>query len=310
MIFVGTTVNHKMAKKKKQTGKATQKRVSSKSKSKSKSGAKKSKYKKKRGRKPSVPNRYNAIRTAITQFYLTAVGRRIRRYELKVIYDWIKANYANQSVRYIVMNIDVILDSFWTEYCNLFPVNINDHARFFDWFLFKNILIDEAEFHFPNDIIEVDFTEVGYGILEFLAEDYPSKIEDYYDICKQSGVKQSSPPPALFLESAYCDVSRRGNIFKYKLLVDGQVPSDIPSPTPIPPSPSIPPVQPVTAPTTPVQPSAPSEPLPPEQVQLEVEKERLRKEFELKNRKLDELSELLRQKVITFEEYLRAVKEL
>lgn len=310
-----------MAKKKKQIKADSSKsqssrksKATSKSKSVSKSVAKKKatkKSRKKRGRKPSSPNRYNAVRKAVSQYYLASVGRRIRRYELKVIYDWIKANYSTQSVRYLVMNIDVVLDAFWTEYCNIFPVNIGNHARFFDWFLFKNILTDEARFHFPNDIIEVDFSEVDYGIFEFLMEDYATKAEEYYEICKMSGIKQASPPPAMFLESAYCDVARKGNVYKYKILIDGEVPTEIPAPETVTAAPA-PPVSGVAteiAPATEV-PQAPQQTISPEQIQLEVEKERIRKEFELKNRKLDELSELLRQKIITFEEYLRAVKEL
>lgn len=270
---------------------------------------------KRRGRKPSSPNRYNAVRKAISDYYLSAVGRRIRRYELKVIYDWIKANYGNQSIRYLLMNIDVVLDGFWTEYCNTFPVEIGNFARFFDWYMFKNILADEAEFHYPNDIIEVDFSDVGVEPLSFLMEDYASKAEEYYEICKTSGIKQSSPPPFIFLESAYCDVQRKGNVFKYKILLDGQVPTETPQEAPqatqqaqqdIPQATTEIPTQiaPKTAPQPPQQAAST------EQVQSEIEKERIRKEYELKNRKLDELSQLLRDKVITFEEYLKAVKEL
>ena len=232
------------------------------------------------------------------------------------------------------MNIDVILDAFWTEYCNIFPVDIGNHARFFEWFMFKNILRDEARFHFPNDIIEVDFSEVDYGTFDFLMEDYASKAEEYYEICKMSGIKLASPVPALFLESAYCDIARKGNVFKYKILYSGDVPEEDtpPGDTPAPEITTSAPVETtgaITETTTgqnqvgtsapplqqPQQPQQQPQQQQPqaalsEQARIEIEKERLNKEYELKNKKLESLSELLRQKIITFDEYLRAVNEL
>lgn len=264
----------------------------------------KSKYKKKRGRKPNQPNRYNSIRSAISQYYETTVGRKVKQYEMKIIYGWIKTSYANQSVRYIVMNIDVILDNFWSEYCNLYPVQLTDFARYFDWFLFKNYLNDEKQYHYPTDIIEVDLSEIGEPPFVFFMEDYVEKSEEYYEICKSFGVKRVSPPPALYLEDASCDISRRGNVFKYRLLLDGEVPET--EPTPI--QPSVSPVSPVSVPSeTPITATPAPQTI---SAPIDIEQERLKKEFELKQRKLDELGVLLRDKVITFEQYMDAVKQL
>ena len=320
LIFAPPTVNSKkMAKKK--TKKATPKKsapsvkrgrpskvssnASSKFKSKPKSNSSKSKSKKphtkKRGRKPSVPNRYNAIKSAISSYYETTVGRKIKQYEMKIIYQWVKAGYANQSVRYIVMNIDVVLDNFWEEYCNLYPVEISNFARYYDWFLFKNYLNDEKRYHYPSDIIEVDLSEIGEPDFVFYMEDYVAKSEEYYEICKSAGIKRVSPPPALFLEDASCDITKRGNVYKYRLLLDGEVPSTEETPVTVPEAPTPTPTTPVAPPVTPVA------PVPTEQ---SIEQQRLNKEYELKQRKLDELGILLRDKVITFEQYMDAVKML
>jgi hypothetical protein len=201
----------------------TKKTVKSKSNPKS---TPKKKYQKKRGRKPSAPNRYNEIKKSISAYYQSTVGRRVKRYELKVIYSWIKTTYGNQSLRYILMNIDVILDNFWAEYCNLYPVNIGNFARLFDWYYFKNYLFDEVEYHYPSDIISVDLSQIGQGTFEFFMDEYAEKSEELYLICKTAGIKDISPSPTYFLKNAYCDVSRKGNVFEYVLLLDGEIPDE------------------------------------------------------------------------------------
>ncbi len=262
-----------MAKKKSNKVPAKKSKVSSK---KSKTTAKsksKTRYQKKRGRKPSQPNRYNEIKKLISQYYETEVGRKVKRYEIKVIYSWIKSSYGNQSLRYILMNIDVILDTFWQEYCNLYPVNIENFARFFDWWYFKNYIYDEVQYHYPTDIIRVDLTQIGQGVYEFMMDDYVRAVDELYQIGKAAGLKDlESPHPKYYLINGYCDVSRRGNVFDYVLLVDGEVPDDLSSissstsSTPQTPSSSSPevtqtevapetaPVQTTTAPAQPAQP--------------------------------------------------------
>ena len=225
-------------------------------KSKSKPKSAKSKYKKKRGRKPSSPNRYNSIKSAISNYYLETVGRKVKRYELNVIYEWIKENYGNQSLKYVLMNIDVILDNFWQEYCNLYPVDLGNHARYFDWYYLKNFLHDEVEFHYPSDIIQVDLSQIGEGIYEFFMEDYVLESEKLYQIGKEAGLKSSGLYPKYWLKNAYCDVSKKGNVYEYVLLVDGEIPDETPEPKPEPkpepqpePQPTpVPPVPPVPAP--------------------------------------------------------------
>jgi hypothetical protein len=220
-----------MAKKKSNKVPAKKSKVSSKkSKTTAKSAKSKSKtrYQKKRGRKPSQPNRYNEIKKLISQYYETEVGRKVKRYEIKVIYSWIKSSYGNQSLRYILMNIDVILDTFWQEYCNLYPVNIENFARFFDWWYFKNYIYDEVQYHYPTDIIRVDLTQIGQGVYEFMMDDYVRAVDELYQIGKAAGLKDlESPHPKYYLINGYCDVSRRGNVFDYVLLVDGEVPDDL-----------------------------------------------------------------------------------
>ena len=281
----------------------------------------KSKYLgKKRGRKPSVPNRYNSIKSAISANYLETINRKIKRYELKIIYEWVRNTYGNQSSRYILMNIDLIIDNFWQQYCNLYPVNINNHARFFEWYNFKTYLTDEKRYHYPTDIIQVDLNAIGQGVFEFFFEDYPSEVEKYYEVCKSEGIKRESPPPAIHLQEAYCDIARKGNLFKYKLLLDEDIPTTPrvlmgnlgTTPTTIPPvlapDPSL-----GTLEIKPVQslvPQSKDVPLTPQQVDVELEKERIKQEFLLREMKLKELAELLKQKIITFEEYMKAIKEI
>jgi hypothetical protein len=55
-------------------------------------------------------------------------------------------------------------------------------------------------------------------------EDYGSKSEEYYEICKLADIKRVSPPPNLYLENAYCDIAKKGNVFRYKLLLDEDIP--------------------------------------------------------------------------------------
>jgi len=310
-----------MAKKKPTKKKVTAKKPAKKiSKSPSKKPTSKSKKKyvgKKRGRKPSVPNRYNSIKTAISLNYTDTINRKIKRYELKIIYDWMKNTYGNQSVRYILMNIDLIIDNFWQQYCNLYPVNINNHARFFEWYNFKTYLTDEKKYHYPTDIIRIDLNAIGQGIFEFFYEEYPSKAEEYYEICKSEGIKRESPPPALYLEEAYCDIARKGNLFSYKLMLDEDIPV-IPraiSTVPTTPPSTLPPTA-TTSSTIgvkkeePFAPQAKNVPLTAQQIDVEIEKERIKAEFMLREQKLKDLAELLKQKVITFEEYMKAIKEV
>jgi hypothetical protein len=216
--------------------KSSKKKPSKKVQPKSKSS---SKYQKKRGRKPSSPNRYNEIKRLISQYYETSLGRKVKRYEIKVIYNWIKSTYGNQSLRYILMNIDVILDTFWEEYCNLYPVNIENFARFYDWWYFKNFIYEEVQYHYPTDIIRVDLSQIGQGIYEFFMDDYVRAVDELYQIGKAAGLKDlESPHPKYYLINGYCDVARRGNVFDYILLVDGEIPDNIvqvtlsPTPTP------------------------------------------------------------------------------
>lgn len=223
----------------KSSGKKSSKKKSPSKKSVQSKSKSKSKYQKKRGRKPSSPNRYNEIKRLISQYYETSLGRKVKRYEIKVIYNWIKSTYGNQSLRYILMNIDVILDTFWEEYCNLYPVNIENFARFYDWWYFKNFIYDEVQYHYPTDIIRVDLSQIGQGIYEFFMDDYVRAVDELYQIGKAAGLKDlESPHPKYYLINGYCDVARRGNVFDYILLVDGEIPDNIvqvtlsPTPTP------------------------------------------------------------------------------
>ena len=164
----------------------------------------------------------------ISQYYETSLGRKVKRYEIKVIYNWIKSTYGNQSLRYILMNIDVILDTFWEEYCNLYPVNIENFARFYDWWYFKNFIYEEVQYHYPTDIIRVDLSQIGQGIYEFFMDDYVRAVDELYQIGKAAGLKDlESPHPKYYLINGYCDVARRGNVFDYILLVDGEIPDNI-----------------------------------------------------------------------------------
>lgn len=282
--------------------------------------SRKKKYKKKAGRKPSVPNKYNAIKSAISSHYKSTIGRAVKHYEMKIIYQWIESTYVGQSVRYILMNIDVILDNFWREYCNLYPVDLYNHARFFDWYNFKTFLNDEKPYHYPSDIIQVDLSAIGQENMEFFMEDYLSASEEYYQTCKSAGIKQTSPPPSLYLKDAFCDISKKGNVFQYILLLDGDIPRSEPSDTPYPQSPANTPVMPPTGipqtgsvPASPVSPvSSPAIPpaISPEQAEIEIAKERTKLEFQLKQAKIKELAQLLKDGVITFEQYIKAIKEV
>jgi len=268
------------------------------------------KYKgKKRGRKPSVENRYNSIKSAISSTYSKMINRKVRRYELKIIYGWIKDTYGNQSVKYIILNIDIILDNFWNEYCNLYPVDLKNHQLLFDWFYLNEVLSTEKEDHYPTDIIQIDLTTIGDGVMEFFFEDYLSKVEDYYQICRSRIRRDVSPQPMVELISASCNISKKGNVYKYVIQVEGE---SVLEPTVTPIQEGI--VPQVVVPSVNVlPPSAPPTQrisLEPEEAKLDLEKEKLRKEYALKEQKLKELSELLKQKIITFEEYMKAIKEI
>lgn len=200
------------------------------------------KYKKKVGRKPSSPNRYNTIKSYISSYYQSTIGRSVKRYELKTIYQWIKDNYGNQSVKYVVMNIDVILDNFWKEYCNMYPVDLENHARFFDWYYLKDYLSEEKEYHYPSDIIQIDLTAIGEDVMEFFMEDYLIKADEYYQICTAAGIRRFDYP-MIYLKDAFCDISKKGNVYQYVLELDEDKPSSdsdakpnkpIPEPTDVP----------------------------------------------------------------------------
>lgn len=301
----------------KKATKKTSKKLSGKP-SKRKSAPKK-KNPKKTGRKPSVSNRYNSIKSAISDYYKVSIGRSVKHYELKVIYAWINQQYGNQSIRYILMNIDVIVDNFWTEYCNMYPVDLKNHQRFFDWYLLKGYLDDEKDYHYPSDIIQLDLSEIGEtDAFEFFFNDYINKADEAYRLCKEAGFKNlRGVYPNYYLESAYCDVAKKGNVYKYRLLIDGEIPEEEPI-TPISSTPVVPisktPVQ--TTPVAPVsatpqqQTTAPVAELTPQQVEMELAKQRINKEYELKELKLKALAELLKQKTITFDEYMTAIKSL
>lgn len=174
---------------------------------------------KKRGRKPSAPNRYNAIKSAISEYYQRSIGRNVKRFEMKVIYQWVKDNYGNQSLKYVVMNIDLIIDTFWKEYCNLYPVDLQNHARLFDWYYLKDYLSEEKDYHYPTDTIQVDLTSIGGGVFEFFMEDYVEKCDEYYAICTELGIR-SYEYPMIFLKDAFCDISKKGNLYQYVLVLD------------------------------------------------------------------------------------------
>ena len=198
--------------------------ASAKKKASSKSSSSSKKYKKKVGRKPSSPNRYNTIKSYISSYYQSTIGRSVKRYELKTIYQWIKDNYGNQSVKYVVMNIDVILDNFWREYCNIYPVDLENHARFFDWYYLKDYLSEEKEYHYPSDIIQIDLTAIGEDVMEFFMEDYIIKADEYYQLCTAAGIRRFDYP-MIYLKDAFCDISKKGNVYQYVLELDEDKPS-------------------------------------------------------------------------------------
>jgi len=215
------TAKSSSAAKKSVAKKSVAKSSSSKSSS-SKSSAKK--YKKKVGRKPSTPNRYNTIKSAISSYYQSTINRSVKRYEMKVIYNWIKENYGNQSVKYVVMNIDVIIDNFWKEYCNIYPVDLENHARYFDWYYLKDYLTEESEYHYPSDIIQIDLSSIGEGTFEFFMEDYVRKADEYYAICTAAGIRRYNYP-MIYLKDAFCDIAKKGNVYHYVLYLDDDVPN-------------------------------------------------------------------------------------
>jgi len=277
-------------------------------------------YKKKSGRKPTYANRYNTIKSSISSYYQSTIGRNVKRYEMKVIYQWIKENYGTQSVKYVIMNIDVIIDTFWKEYCNIYPVDLQNHARYFDWYYLKDYLSEEKEYHYPSDIISVDLSSIGEGVFEFFMEDYLKKCDEYYAICTQAGIRRYDYP-MIYLKDAYCDISKKGNVYNYILYLDDDLPisttTDIEkaAETTIEPasevSVSTPISTPITIPTTETQKEAVSQTqITNEQLTLEIEKERLKQEFDLKKQKLKEFAELLKNKTINFQEYLQAIKSL
>jgi len=278
---------------------------------------KKGKSAKGKARKPSKPNRYNIIRSAISSYYATTVGRRVKGYEIKVIYSWIQETYGSNPVRYVTSSIDIILDLFWQEYCNLYPVDIANFTRVMEWFHLKNILVNELDLHYPTDIIQINLDEIAEAPIEFFMQDYSAGWQDYYQTCKNAGIKTESPPPTLILESAYCDISKRGNLFKYRLSLTDDMPSvmsttPIVTPTPTPEMPVEPIVtSPITESTTTPIVTSPIPVLTPEQVmEVEIQKERVRAEYGLKQQKLQELSELLKKGIITFEQYMEAIKSI
>jgi hypothetical protein len=127
-------------------------------------------------------------------------------------------------VKYVVMNIDVILDNFWREYCNIYPVDLENHARFFDWYYLKDYLSEEKEYHYPSDIIQIDLTAIGEDVMEFFMEDYLIKADEYYQICTAAGIRRFDYP-MIYLKDAFCDISKKGNVYQYVLELDEDKPS-------------------------------------------------------------------------------------
>jgi hypothetical protein len=260
-------------------------------------------------------NRYNSIKSAISSHYVNLVGRKIKRNELRILYLYIKERYSNQPLKYVLMNIDSIIDNFWTEYCNLYPIELSNFELAFEWYNIKSVFDYEKEFHYPADIIEIDLSSIDSGKMVFYAEEYAGKTDEFYEICKEKGLKRESPPPLVILKNAYCDVNRRGNVFEYYLSTDDDFPSDIPS-----------------VPKREGSTEIPKEPVKDDlrgsgievrsktdkeekrsetsQNEVEIEKLRLASQEEVKKKKIEELSKLLKEGVISFEQYLEALKEV
>jgi hypothetical protein len=168
---------------------------------------------------------------------------------------------------------------------------------------------------------------------------------------KAEGIKRESPPPALYLVDATCDISRKGNFFQYQLLMDADIPK---SQNPaglggknVVGGGNIPTTQNTGSGTT--QSNIPptvsgnnqnantgqingnqeqninqgannqnqnqnqsnvSDEALKQQAEIEIQKERIKAEFNLREQKLTELRELLKAGVITFDQYMKGIKEV
>ena len=305
--------------------KAAKKVVSKKGKSKSASKKVSSSSVSGKGRKKKsvrLPNPYNVVRQAISEHYEKYANRRATKNEVSRIYYYIKQNFEGQSLRYVVLNIDVIIENHFQEFCRQNPVDLSRYARSFEWFYLKDFLYEEQGLHIETDIIRVDLSSIGIGVFEFAFDKFASKSDEIYRLCKGAGLKQDSPPPYFVLQNGYCDFQLKANVFIYKLLLDGDSLVGMLSPqgtTDV--------LTPVTSPISPVSPILPVSPQSGTSegvgavktplgvnYEFELEKERLRIESEerirVKNEKMRELNQLLKDKVITFQEYLEALKAI
>ena len=78
--------------------------------------------------------------------------------------------------------------------------------------------------------------------MEFFMEDYLIKADEYYQICTAAGIRQFDYP-MIYLKDAFCDISKKGNVYQYVLELDEDKPSSdsdakpnkpIPEPTDVP----------------------------------------------------------------------------
>jgi hypothetical protein len=65
--------------------------------------------------------------------------------------------------------------------------------------------------------------------MEFFMEDYLSKADEYYQLCTAGGIR-SIPSgvmsvPMIYLKDAHCDISKKGNIYEYVLVIGEDKPS-------------------------------------------------------------------------------------
>jgi hypothetical protein len=149
---------------------------------------------------------------------------------------------------------------------------------------------------------------------------------------KAEGIKRESPPPALYLVDAVCDISRKGNVFQYQLLMDADIPKSQNNGVNLG-GKNVPTIGSGTTQPN-LQPNAPSATLNAntgdlnssqgvninqsnvskevlnQNAEIEIQKERIKAEFNLREQKLNELRELLKAGVINFDEYMRGIKEI
>lgn len=273
------------------------------------------KVKTKNSTRTKSENRYNSIKSAISSHYINIVGRKVKRNELRILYSYVKERYSNQPLKYVLMNIDSIIDNFWTEYCNLYPIELSNFEPAFEWYNIKTVFDYEKQFHYPADIIEIDLSAIDSGKMEFYAEEYAGKTDEFYEICKTQGLKRESPPPMVILRNAYCDVNRRGNVYEYYLSTDEDSPRAFPS-EPERGEMREPPKEPIPSDLRASEPDSRGKSTRDEKTtesaknQVEIEKLRIASQEAIKKQKLEELAKLLKDGVISFEQYLKGVKEV